>query len=150
MDEVHGSILLPWGWLTVTVGAAGVRRLDVGRGTPTPLPGMWAEALQAYAQGAALDPALPVDLSGVQPFTQRVLTACRAIPFGHTTTYGALAAQLGIPHGARAVGQALARNPALLFIPCHRVLGSGGRLTGFRGGLALKHQLLAHEGIGTA
>lgn len=76
-----------------------------------------------------------------------MLDACRAIPFGETRTYAALAAAVGSPGAARAVGRIMAGNPVPLVIPCHRVLGTNGRLTGYRGGLAWKRALLMHEGI---
>ncbi|MEW5914310.1 MAG: methylated-DNA--[protein]-cysteine S-methyltransferase [Thermodesulfobacteriota bacterium] len=101
--------------------------------------------LAAYFAGRApvLDAA--VDLSGLTPFTQKVLLACRAIPYGQTATYGALARRAGSPRAARAVGQVMHNNPVPIFIPCHRVLGSDGSLTGFGGGLPLKEYLLALE-----
>jgi methylated-DNA-[protein]-cysteine S-methyltransferase len=78
-------------------------------------------------------------------FQQKVWRALPEIPFGQTTSYGALAAKLGQPGAARAVGGANGCNPIGLIIPCHRVIGSDGRLTGYGGGLPLKRALLAHE-----
>lgn len=88
--------------------------------------------------------ALPFSLGGT-PFQRRVWDALIEIPFGETTTYGALAAKLGKPTAMRAVGAAVGRNPISIVIPCHRVLGADGTLTGFAGGLACKEFLLAHE-----
>lgn len=90
---------------------------------------------------------LPVDLRGFSLFSQRVLQECRRIPFGATTTYGELARRIGKPGAPRAVGQALARNPVPLVIPCHRVVASGGGLRGFSGpgGISAKARLLAWE-----
>lgn len=90
---------------------------------------------------------LPVDLRGFPLFFQRVLQECRRIPFGATTTYGELARRIGKPGAARAVGQALARNPIALVIPCHRVIAGDGRLRGFSGpgGIRAKARLLAWE-----
>ena len=98
-------------------------------------------------EGADLDAVL-VDMEGVDPFAARVYAAARAVPPGATTTYGAIAAGLGDRHLARAVGRALGRNPLPILVPCHRVLGAGGRLTGFSaaGGVALKLRMLAAEG----
>jgi methylated-DNA-[protein]-cysteine S-methyltransferase len=79
------------------------------------------------------------------PFQRRVWDALCAIPYGETTTYGALAASLGRSRAARAVGAANARNPLSIVIPCHRVIGAGGGLTGYAGGVARKQWLLAHE-----
>jgi methylated-DNA-[protein]-cysteine S-methyltransferase len=75
-----------------------------------------------------------------------VWAAVAAIPHGTTTTYGALARELGAPGAARAVGAANARNPLPVLVPCHRVLGARGALTGYAGGLERKQWLLAHEG----
>jgi len=79
------------------------------------------------------------------PFQHEVWNALVKIPFGQTTSYGALAAKLGRPNGARAVGLANGSNPIGLIVPCHRVIGSDGSLTGYGGGLPLKRALLAHE-----
>lgn len=78
-------------------------------------------------------------------FQQKVWKALLQIPFGRTTSYGALAAKLGQPGAARAVGLANGSNPIGLIVPCHRVIGSDGSLTGYGGGLPLKRALLAHE-----
>lgn len=87
---------------------------------------------------------LPLALSGT-PFQLRVWSALRAIPFGETRTYGQLAAQLGAPFAARAVGRANATNPACVIVPCHRVIGADGSLTGFAFGEDLKRRLLDLE-----
>ena len=79
------------------------------------------------------------------PFQQRVWDLLRAIPFGETTTYGALATALGNPRTVRAVGLANGRNPISIVVPCHRVIGADGSLVGFGGGLERKRALLAHE-----
>jgi len=89
-----------------------------------------------------------LDLGDVAPFSRRVYEATREIPPGDTSTYGEVAAAAGSPGAARAVGQALARNPVAIVVPCHRVLASGGRLGGFSadGGAGTKARLLALEG----
>jgi methylated-DNA-[protein]-cysteine S-methyltransferase len=79
------------------------------------------------------------------PFQQSVWTALRAIPYGETRTYGQLAASIGNPEAARAVGRANATNPICLFTPCHRVIGTDGSLTGFAFGEDIKRGLLALE-----
>ena len=80
------------------------------------------------------------------PFQKAVWTALLSVPYGETVTYGALAARMGLtPRHARAVGNALHRNPLLLFLPCHRVLGSDGSLTGFAGEIERKKALLDME-----
>ena len=81
------------------------------------------------------------------PFQRKVLLATAAIPRGSTTTYLALAAQIGSPRSVRAVGNALAHNPLPWFIPCHRVLRTDGGLGGYRFGPALKRALLEQEGV---
>ncbi|MBM3516841.1 MAG: methylated-DNA--[protein]-cysteine S-methyltransferase [Alphaproteobacteria bacterium] len=83
---------------------------------------------------------------GGSPFERRVWDALRQIACGTTTSYGALAAAVDRPGAARAVGAANARNPIALVIPCHRVIGAGGELTGYAGGLERKRWLLCHEG----
>ncbi len=80
------------------------------------------------------------------PFQQRVWSALQRIPFGETRSYGELAAQLGRPGAARAVGRANATNPICLIVPCHRVIGADGSLTGFAFGEDIKRRLLEHEG----
>ena len=79
------------------------------------------------------------------PFQLRVWELLRDIPFGETTTYGALATALGRPDLSRAVGAANGRNPISIIVPCHRVIGAGGALVGYGGGLDRKRALLAHE-----
>jgi methylated-DNA-[protein]-cysteine S-methyltransferase len=90
---------------------------------------------------------VPLDWDGVTPFQRRVYEAAREIPAGETRTYGELARRLGSPGGARAVGQALGRNPFVLVVPCHRVLASNGSLGGFsaHGGARTKRMLLDIE-----
>jgi O-6-methylguanine DNA methyltransferase len=90
-----------------------------------------------------------VDLDGAGSFARQVYEAARLIPAGQTTTYGELARALSRPAAARAVGQALGKNPVALIIPCHRVLAAGGRPGGFsaHGGLATKARLLEIEGV---
>jgi methylated-DNA-[protein]-cysteine S-methyltransferase len=78
-------------------------------------------------------------------FNQRVWEALCDIPFGTTTSYGAVARTIGYPKAARAVGAANGANPIALIVPCHRVIGSDGSLTGYGGGLPLKRKLLTHE-----
>lgn len=108
-------------------------------------PGPLATRLQAYFEGDAEALSdVPVATAGT-PFQREVWAALRAIPFGATLSYGALAARLGRPGASRAVGLANGRNPIAIVVPCHRVIGADGRLTGFGGGLPRKQWLLAHE-----
>ena len=91
--------------------------------------------------------AIPLDMEGVAPFHRRVYEAARAIPPGRTLAYGEVAARLGAPRAARAVGQALGHNPFPIVVPCHRVLAAGGKIGGFsaHGGTATKRRMLALE-----
>ena len=88
---------------------------------------------------------LPLDPAG-SPFERRVWEALRAIPYGSTVSYGELARRLGDPRATRAVGAANGKNPIPIIVPCHRVVGARGELTGFGGGLDRKRWLLEHEG----
>ena len=90
---------------------------------------------------------VPLDLGHGTPFQQQVWRALLAIPPGHTTTYGGLATQLQRPTASRAVGGAVGRNPISILVPCHRVLGTNGAMTGYAGGLDKKLALLRTEGL---
>lgn len=98
-----------------------------------------------FLEGRRKDFDLPLDLR-VSPFQGRVLALLRRIPYGKTKSYGEIAAQLGRPKAARAVGLACGRNPLPLVIPCHRVIGADRSLVGFGGGIPLKRKLLTREG----
>jgi O-6-methylguanine DNA methyltransferase len=100
--------------------------------------------LTAYFAGQLRRFSVPLDPAGTA-FERRVWNALGAIPFGQTTSYGALAARLAPPGVARAVGRANARNPIAILIPCHRVIGADGALTGYAAGLPRKAALLALE-----
>ncbi len=114
---------------------------------PTPLLAEAARQLAAYEAGDLTRFELPLRVDG-SAFQQAVCRAMSDIPFGETRTYGDLAKLLDQP--AQAVGQACGRNPIPIIIPCHRVMGTGGRLTGFSGGdgVETKVALLRHEGAG--
>lgn len=105
--------------------------------------------LEAYFAKEPLPPLPPLAPKG-SPFRQEVWKRLLAIPYGQTTTYGAIAGDLraaGISAAAQAVGGAVGHNPISILIPCHRVVGSGGSLTGYAGGVAKKHLLLELEGV---
>lgn len=102
------------------------------------------EQLIAYFAGARSAFDLPLASVGTD-FQRRVWAALLRIPFGETRTYGQLAAEIGQPSAARAVGHANALNPICLIVPCHRVIGTDGSLTGFAFGAAIKQRLLEHE-----
>ncbi|MCW5730682.1 MAG: methylated-DNA--[protein]-cysteine S-methyltransferase [Alphaproteobacteria bacterium] len=121
-------------------------RWPAHRLVPAQAPPEAAARLEAYLSGRldafaglALDP-------GGSTFQRQVWAALRRIPPGGTMSYGELAAQLGRPAAARAVGHANGRNPIAIAIPCHRLIGGDGRLTGYAGGLERKAWLLRHEG----
>jgi methylated-DNA-[protein]-cysteine S-methyltransferase len=102
--------------------------------------------LEQYFAGSRRDFDVPVDWSLSHGFGRRVLKATARIPFGSFSSYKAIAAAAGSPHGYRAAGNALGHNPIPIVVPCHRVLHSGGGLGGYTGGLERKRVLLAVEG----
>ena len=105
-----------------------------------------ARELQAYFAGQRTTFNVPLDLNGT-PFQRAVWQILLQIPYGNSLSYGQVAEQLGKPKAVRAVGQAIGRNPCLVLVPCHRVLGKDRRLTGFSAGLELKKALLVLENI---
>ncbi|MER5253498.1 MULTISPECIES: methylated-DNA--[protein]-cysteine S-methyltransferase [unclassified Streptomyces] len=104
--------------------------------------------LEAYFAGELTEFDLPMRLDGT-PFQRTVWQQLQLIPYGETRSYGQLAALLGKPNASRAVGLANGKNPIGVIVPCHRVIGSGGSLTGYGGGLDRKQRLLAFEGAAT-
>ena len=103
------------------------------------------EWLRAYFAGESAEiGALTLEMRGA-PFERRVWDALKKIPAGTTTTYGAIARDVGSPDASRAVGMANGANPIAIIVPCHRVIGSNGTLTGYGGGLETKSWLLGHE-----
>ena len=110
----------------------------------TPLDAVRRE-LDEYFEGDRREFDLPLDLR-VAPFHEAVLHELARVPYGRTETYGALAAKVGRPKAARAVGTVMNRNPIPIILPCHRVVGANGSLTGYAGGLHVKRALLELEG----
>lgn len=106
------------------------------------------EQLTAYFSGALEDFDLELDLHGTD-FQRRVWAALRTIPYGETRSYGQIALQIGAPTASRAVGMANGRNPIGIIVPCHRVIGASGSLTGYGGGLDRKRFLLDLERSGS-
>ena len=102
--------------------------------------------LDEYFEGKRTAFELPLDTSGTRPFQQAVLDRLARVPYGSVTTYGALANEAGRPRAARAVGTVMNRNPIPIVLPCHRVVGSTGKLVGYGGGLDRKEALLRLEG----
>jgi methylated-DNA-[protein]-cysteine S-methyltransferase len=153
----HHSILSPIGPLLLvadpTDHLCGLYLPDHRRG-PARAPGRHqaggvidraAAQLDEYFAGDRTAFDLPLATAG-SPLQERVWAVLRTVPYGATTTYGQIAADLGLGAGAaRAVGTANARNPLSIIVPCHRVLGASGSLTGYAGGVAAKRHLLAHE-----
>jgi methylated-DNA-[protein]-cysteine S-methyltransferase len=118
---------------------------------PTPEIAEAVATVRAYFEGEETDfSRFRLDLGEQEPFFERVYAAARRIAWGHTTTYGALANELGAgPEAARDIGQAMAKNPVALMIPCHRILAAGGKIGGFSapGGASAKIRMLALEGV---
>jgi methylated-DNA-[protein]-cysteine S-methyltransferase len=148
------EITSPLGPLRIVGSAQAVESIDwnLDRASVTtdtadscPLLDECARQLQAYFDGRLTAFDLPVAPAGTN-FQQRVWQRLMAIPFGHTLSYGQLAETLQPPTSPRAIGNAVGRNPISIVLPCHRVLGSRGDLTGFAGGLDRKEWLLTHEG----
>lgn len=149
------------GWLGVAYGPGGLRRLALPHAEPatlaeelgapeTPVPPAHADLaqrLQGYAAGRPQPWPDPLDPAGATPFRRAVWEAAMSIPWGEVRSYGWLAAALGCPGAARAVGTALGANPLPIIVPCHRVVGAQGTLVGYAGGLEMKRRLLALEGI---
>lgn len=103
--------------------------------------------LDEYFAGRRRGFDLDTDLRATAPFARRVLEELARVPYGETTTYGALAERVGAPRAARAVGTVMNRNALPIVLPCHRVVGANGSLTGYGGGLHVKEHLLRLEGV---
>lgn len=151
----HTIIDSPIGPLTIVRGERGISGLFMLEHKPAPDEAAFGERddaaladaarqLGEYWTGERTAFDLPLDPVGTA-FQQRVWQALRAIPYGETRTYGWIAATLGHPTAVRAVGLANSRNPISIIVPCHRVVGSTGRLTGYAGGVERKRFLLDHE-----
>ncbi len=143
----------PIGILQIEGSQAGVSGIDfveararkAGKGPlPKPVKDCLSQ-LDGYFRGTRKDFSVKLDLRGTA-FQMKVWTKLRAVGFGQTTTYKVLARAAGKPAATRAVGGANHRNPVSIVVPCHRVVGSDGRLTGYGGGLWRKDWLLRHEG----
>jgi methylated-DNA-[protein]-cysteine S-methyltransferase len=143
----------PIGPLTLVGSDAGVRAvLFAGQApphgaaaAPHPVLAEAARQLRDWFAGARTAFDLPLDLAGATAFQRRAWLALPEIPYATTRSYGAQARLLGAPRAARAVGAANGRNPLPIVLPCHRLVGADGALTGFAGGLDVKRALLEHE-----
>jgi methylated-DNA-[protein]-cysteine S-methyltransferase len=142
-------IQTPLGTASILGGESGISHLTIGDSgphndfIPSSLLPVYRE-LNAYFNGGLKQFDIPLLPEGT-PFQKKVWQALTEIPFGSTISYGELAAHLGNPGAVRAVASANAQNPIWILIPCHRVVGSDGALTGYAGGLHRKKWLLDHE-----
>ena len=150
------TITSPIGPITLTANEHGLCevRIEQGNGnTPgaatenstEPALGEAARQFRAYFAGELQHFELALDTRPGTPFQQRVWAALRTINFGTTASYRDIAKQIGAPNAVRAVGAANGRNPLAIIVPCHRIIGADGSLTGYAGGLDNKRWLLAHE-----
>jgi len=140
----------PFGRWCVEASDAGITAIQHYASTRQDFPNtichVACQQLTEYFQGLRQSFDLPLDLRGT-PFQKKVWERLIQVPFGHALSYGALARELGKPSAVRAVAQAVGRNPCLVVVPCHRILGKDGSLTGFSAGLDLKQGLLRLEQI---
>ncbi|MBV9339645.1 MAG: methylated-DNA--[protein]-cysteine S-methyltransferase [Acidobacteria bacterium] len=154
-STVYTHIESPFGPLLLAANEAGLRQIAFpARNQPAPPEPGWqedtqsliaaSEQLRRYFAGELEDFDLPLSPEGT-PFQQQVWRELLNIPYGKTISYGELAARLGNPKASRAVGLANGSNPVPIVIPCHRVIGANGKLTGYGGGLHIKEKLLALE-----
>jgi methylated-DNA-[protein]-cysteine S-methyltransferase len=123
-------------------------RLKADVSTNSKITRLYAKELGEYLKGKRHEFTFPIDWSTLRPFQMKVLLAVYSIPYGETRTYAEIAEQIGRPRAYRAVGRANATNPMPLVIPCHRVIGTDGKLHGYGGGegLPTKEWLLLMEG----
>ncbi|MET4782688.1 methylated-DNA--[protein]-cysteine S-methyltransferase [Glaciihabitans sp. UYNi722] len=139
-DDAIVGLYFPRHWYLPPEGSIG-EKVDA-RDDPL-LERSWLQ-LKEYLSGERTSFDLPIALNG-NPFQQQVWTILNEIPFGETTTYGEIAARLGDRNVAQLVGQAVGHNPISIIVPCHRVVGKDGKLTGYAGGLERKQTLLELE-----
>jgi methylated-DNA-[protein]-cysteine S-methyltransferase len=148
---VWGLVESPFGPLHVAVSEAGLARLAFpseqhGRVAMDDRIDAVRRQLDEYFAGDRREFTLSLDWGSAGGFRRRALEAMSRVPYGETVTYAELAARAGNPRAARAAGHACATNPIPIVLPCHRILGSDGRLHGYGGGLHMKRQLLRLEG----
>lgn len=147
MTNYTKNINLPFGTFHIVSDGKAITECYTGPAEDTVSCAILEEAaaqLQEFATGTRQRFDLPIAPAGTD-FQQAVWAALQTIPYGQTRTYGQIAAQIGKPKATRAVGGACNKNPILLLIPCHRVIGADGSLTGFGAGLALKTEFLNLE-----
>jgi methylated-DNA-[protein]-cysteine S-methyltransferase len=150
MTMFYASYSSPLGAITVSSNGAAV--VEVGFCSPTsssdscPIAHHAVQQLHEYFSGKRQHFELPLAPSGTA-FQQRVWRALLTVPYGQTASYKDIASQLGDVNAVRAVGMANSRNPIAIIIPCHRIIGTDGSLTGYAGGLDKKQWLLQHENV---
>lgn len=142
----------PIGWLNIVADESAVVAIEFDANpdsseTPNAVSRQCCEQLVAYFNGEIQDFDVPLKMNGTD-FQRQVWQALNHIPYGETCSYGDIANRIGNPKAVRAVGAANGKNPIPIIVPCHRVIGSSGKLTGYAGGLDLKVWLLEHEKCG--
>jgi methylated-DNA-[protein]-cysteine S-methyltransferase len=159
-DKCNSSVFqTDAGWMGLLASVGGLRRVILpcksareiqellGDATPAKADSYAGlqERFQTYFSGRRVDFPDTLDWAGSTSFQCQVWQAARRIPYGETRSYQWVASQIGKPQAARAVGQALGKNPFPVIVPCHRVIASGGQLGGFTGGIKMKKRLLKLE-----
>lgn len=162
MKSSYAIIETRVGWLGILGSAAGLRYIVLPQASTEKAISAFGERLygatldissfgdlplrlMGYYDGEVVSFPDRLDLSDATPFQRTAWQVTRSIPYGETRTYAWVAQQIGTPRGARAVGRALAENPLPILVPCHRVIGAGGRLVGFAYGLEMKRSMLQME-----
>lgn len=157
MEQMHTILETDWGYMNALWTDHGLWQLDFPvKSRPNEPEGQviekvhfWAEELRTelniYWRGFAVEFGVPIDWRGYTAFQEAVLTYTAKIPYGQRISYGTLAKEIGNPKAVRAVGGALHINRVPIVVPCHRVVGANGSLTGFGGGIELKQALLLLE-----
>jgi methylated-DNA-[protein]-cysteine S-methyltransferase len=149
-DTTHSAMYnTPLGEITITEESGAVTSVSFGacnlhKSAPSELTNQTYKELLEYFCGDRKDFSVPFSLHGTD-FQNKVWLALLDIPYGETKTYGEIAKIVGLSRGARAVGLACNRNPIAILVPCHRVIGANGNLTGYAGGLNIKRSLLDIE-----
>jgi methylated-DNA-[protein]-cysteine S-methyltransferase len=157
MQQMHTILETDWGYMRAVWTAIGLWELDFPvkikpqepEGTTSADVDLWSEQLRKelnmYLRGFIVHFGVPIDWHGYTSFQKAVLAFTANIPYGQTISYGTLAKEIGNPKAVRAVGGALHINRVPIVVPCHRVIGANGSLTGFGGGVELKQALLLLE-----
>lgn len=152
---MHGKVLYHsiYGYFTILSDDYYIKKIEFGK-RPLPVGAVWSDThpilnlaenqLLEYFEGTRTEFDLPLMPDGTD-FQKAVWSELRSIPYGQTISYGELAERIQRPKAARAVGGACHKNPIIIMIPCHRVIGTNGNLTGFGGGIPLKEALLSLE-----